>query len=110
MNEFPTKQDIKLNLKIAGHGVLFLFHRWNGETGEVLQVDQSWTSVHALLSRLRKGQRYCAKGEPLLVWKEGEELHIKFYVPDGQIVEECVFSGAETRRILTMLEKLPGLN
>ena len=110
MNEFPTKQEIQLNLKIAEHGVLFLFHRASGGAGDVLQVHQNWMSVHRLLSRLRKNQRYCAKDQPLLVWREGEELHIKFYVPDIQVAEECVFSDAETMGILTMLEKLPGLN
>ena len=110
MNEFPTKQEIKLGLQIVEHGVLFLFQRSNGSTGETVQVDQSWSNVHSILSRLRKGQRYCAKDHPLLIWQEGQELHIKFYLPDLKVAEECIFSSEETRRILTMLERLPGLN
>lgn len=38
------------------------------------------------------------------------KIVIKFYVPDIQVAEECVFSGDETRRILTLLEKLPSMN
>jgi hypothetical protein len=110
MNEFFPQQDIKLNLKIVEQGVLFLFHRSNGGAGGLVQVPQSWSSVHSLLSRLRKSQRYCAKDVPLLIWKQGEELHIKFHSPEDQVVEECVFSGEETIGILTMLETLPSLN
>ncbi len=110
MNEFPTQEKIQLKLKIAERGVVFLFHRSNGETREVLPVEQNWMSVHSLLSRLRKNQRYCAKDVPLLIWKEDEELHIKIYYPDNQEVDECVFSGEETQGILTLLGKLPSLN
>ena len=110
MNEFFPQQDVKLKLKIVEQGVLFLFHRSNGGAGDMVQVPQSWLSVHSLLSRLRKSQIYCAKDVPLLVWQEGEELHIKFHSPEDRVVEECVFSGEETMGILTMLEKLPSLN
>lgn len=110
MSEFYPRQEMKLNLKVVERGVLFLFQRPHSESGDPLQVEQSWLSVHTLLSRLRKSQRYCAKDVPLLVWKQGEELHIKVYIPEGQMVEECVFSGVETMRILAMLEKLPGMN
>ena len=110
MNEFFPQQDIKLNLKIVEQGVLFLFQRSNGDPGDLVQVQQSWLSVHSLLSRLRKSRRYCAKDVPLLIWKEGEELHIKFHSPEDQMVEECVFTREETGRILTMLERLPSLN
>ena len=57
MNEFFPGQDLKLKLKIVEQGVLFLFHRSDGETGDTVEVDQSWSSVHTLLSRLRKGKR-----------------------------------------------------
>jgi len=110
MNEFFPQQDIKLNLKIVEQGVLFLFHHPNGGPGDLVQVRQSWLSVHSLLSRLRKSRTYCARDVPLLVWKEGEELHIKYHIPDDLAVEECVFTRAETGRILAMLEGLPGLN
>lgn len=110
MKEFFPQQDVKLKLKIVEQGVLFLFHRSNGGAGDMVQVPQSWLSVHSLLSRLRKSQIYCAKDVPLLVWQEGEELHIKFHSPEDLVVEECVFSGEETMGILTMLEKLPSLN
>jgi hypothetical protein len=110
MNEVFPQQDIKLNLKIVERGVLFLFRRSNGGAGGLVQVPQSWSSIHSLLSRLRKNRRYCAKDVPLLIWKESDELHIKFHSPEDQVVEECVFSGAETKRILAKLERLPGLN
>jgi hypothetical protein len=110
MNEFFPKQDIQLQLKIVEQGLVFLFHRPNGGSADTLQVKQNWSSVHTLLSRLRKSQRYCAKDHPLLVWKQGEELHVKFYSEDTGVAEECVFSGEETRRILTMLEELPSWN
>jgi hypothetical protein len=99
-----------LKLKIVERGVVFQFCHSNGETSDVLPVEQSWRSVHSLLSRLRKNQTYCAKDLPLLIWKEGEELHIKFYYPESQEVEECAFSGEETKGILTMLAKLPSMN
>ena len=107
--DFPN-QKIQLKLRIVEQGVLFLFHHSDGEPGDTIQVDQNWTNVHVLLSRLRKGKRYCAKEHPLLVWKEGEELHIKFYSEKTGVAEEGVFSSEETRGILTMLEKLPSLN
>ena len=110
MNEFFPQQDIKLNLKIVEQGVLFLFQRPHGGPGDLVQVKQSWLSVHSLISRLRKSRRYCAKDVPLLVWKEGEELHIKFHVPEELVVEECVFTREETERILTMLDGLPSWN
>jgi hypothetical protein len=110
MNEYFPQQDIKLNIRIVEQGVLFLFHRSNGGAGGLVQVPQSWLSIHSLLSRLRKSKTYCAKDVPLLIWKESEELHIKFHSPEDQMVEECVFSSEETGRILTMLERLPTLN
>jgi hypothetical protein len=110
MNECYPQQQIRLSLKIAAQGILFLFHHSNGGTGDTLQVEQSWSSVHILLSRLRKSQRYCAKDVPLLVWKQGEELYIKFFDPESQAAEECVLSGEETKRILAMLGGLPSLN
>jgi len=73
-------------------------------------VLQSWSSVQRLIFQLRIGQRYCARDVPLLVWKEGEELHIKYHIPDDMAVEECVFSGEERERILAMLEGLPSWN
>jgi hypothetical protein len=110
MNEFFPQQKIKLHLKIVEQGALFLFHHPNGGPGDLVQVLQSWLSVHSLLSRLRKSQRYCARDVPLLIWKEGEELHIKYHIPDDMAVEECVFTPEETGRILEMLERLPGWN
>jgi hypothetical protein len=110
MNEFPTTQKVKLVVRIVEQGVLFLFHRPHGHTDQLVQVMQGRLSVHRLLSKLRKGQTYCAKDVPLLVWMQGEELHIKFHSPNDQMVEECNFSGEETRGILEMLEKLPSLN
>jgi hypothetical protein len=110
MNEFFPKEKIELKLKIVEQGVLFLFHHSGGEAGDTIQVEQSWMSVHRLLSRLRQGRYYCAKDHPLVVWKQGEELHIKFYSEETGIAEEGVFSSEETRAILTMLEKLPSLN
>jgi hypothetical protein len=110
MNEFFPQQDIRLDLKIVEQGVLFLFQRSNGGPGDLVQVQQSWLSVHSLLAKLRENRRYCAKDVPLLVWKEGEELHIKFHSPADKVVEECVFTCEETVRILTMLDRLPSLN
>ena len=110
MNEYFPQEKIQLNLKIVKQGVLFLFHHPTGGPGDVVQVLQSWSSVHSLLSRLRKSRRYCAKDVPLLVWKEGEKLHIKYFSPDDQVVEECVFSDEETVRIMTMLDRLPSWN
>ncbi len=110
MNESYPQRDVKLELKIAETGFVFLFHRFHGLTDNLVQVPQSWMNIHRLLSRLRKGQTYCAKDIPLLVWSQGEELHIKFHSPNELVVEECVFRGEEARGILTMLEKLPNLN
>ena len=110
MHEFFPDQQIKLTFETVNGGLLFLFHRANEETDDTVRVRQSWSNIHSLLSRLRKSQRYCAKDVPLLVWQQGQELHIKFHDPDSQVVEECVFSGPETKRILTGLEKLPNLN
>jgi hypothetical protein len=110
MNDLPPSQDIKLNLEIVEQGVLFVFHHPTGGPGDLVRVLQSWSSVRMLIFRLQTSQRYCAKDVPLLVWKEGEELHIKYHIPDDMAVEECVFSGEETERILARLEGLPGWN
>jgi hypothetical protein len=110
MNEFDLKQQMRLELKTVQQGVLFIFHHLDGESGGVHQVEQSRANVHTLLGRLRNNRRYCAKDVPLLVWKEDEALHVKYFLPDIQVAEESVFSVGETRRILTMLQKLPSLN
>jgi hypothetical protein len=110
MNEFDMRQHMRLELETVRQGVLFLFRHFDGEGGDVHQVEQSWSNVHTMLARLRKNRRYCAKNVPLLVWKEGEALHVKYFLPDIKVAEECVFSVEETSRILTELEKLPSLN
>lgn len=89
---------------------MFLFHRSNQGPDALVQVAQKWSSVHVLLSRLRNSRRYCAKDVPLLVWKQGQELHFKFHSPNDQMVEECVFTSEETGRILATLDKLPSSN
>ena len=89
---------------------MFVFHHPTGGPGDLVRVLQSWSSVQRLLIRLQTSRTYCAKDVPLLVWKEGEELHIKFHSPEDQVVEECIFTREETGRILTILERLPGLN
>ena len=110
MNEFIPQQKIKLILRIVQQGVLFLFYRSHGRTDNRVEVSQSWMNIHRLLSRLRNGRTYCAQDVPLLVWQQGEELHIKFHSPNDQMVEECVFTGDEMEGLMTMLEKLPSLN
>ncbi len=110
MNECFPSQGIQLNLEVVEQGVLFVFHHPTGGPGDLVRVRQSWSSVQRLLFRLRISQRYCARDVPLLVWKEGEELHIKYYIPDDMAVEECAFSREETERILAMLEGLPSWN
>jgi hypothetical protein len=110
VNELSPDKKINLRFETVEDGLLFLFHRANKETGDVIRVRQSWWDVHALLSRLRKSQTYCAKDVPLLVWQEGQELHIKFHDPSLLAVDECVFSSQDTKRILTGLEMLPNLN
>jgi hypothetical protein len=110
MNDFFPPPSIKLNLEIVEQGVLFVFHHPTGGPGDLVKVLQSWSSVQRLVFRLRTNQRDCARDVPLLVWKEGEELHIKYHIPDDMAVEECVFSSDETGRILTKLEGLPSWN
>jgi hypothetical protein len=110
MNDFPPSQGIKLNLEIVEQGVLFIFHHPTGGPGDLVRVLQSWSSVRTLIFRLRIRQRYCARDVPLLVWREGEELHIKYHIPDDMVVEECIFSREETERILAKLERLPSWN
>jgi hypothetical protein len=110
MNELFPDEKIKLRFETVEGGLLFLFQRANEETDNTVRVRQSWSNIHSLLSRLRKSQTYCAKDVPLLIWQEGQELHIKFHDPGILVVNECVFSSQETKRILTSLEKLPNLN
>jgi hypothetical protein len=110
MNEFSPQQNIQLNLEIVEQGVLFVFHHPTGGPGDRVRVLQSWSSIRTLIFRLRTSRTYCARDVPLLVWKEGEELHIKYHIPDDMRVEECVFSGEETKGILKMLEGLPSWN
>jgi hypothetical protein len=110
MNEFYTKQDTKLRLQIVEKGVLFIYPSSSGSHGEILQVGQTWASIHTLVARLRNGQSYSARDQSLFISKQGEELHMKFQAAHLQLVEVCIFSGEETRRILTMLEKLPSMN
>ena len=99
-----------MNLKIVEQGISFVFHHPTGGPGDLVRVRQSWSSVQTLLFRLQTSRRYCATDVPVLVRKEGEELHIKYHIPGDMAVEECVFSEEQTERILTMLEGLPGWN
>ena len=110
MNELSPDKKINLRFETVKGGLLFLFQRANKETDDTIRVRQSWSNIHSLLSKLRKSQTYCAKDVPLLVWQEGQELHIKFHDPDLLVVDECVFSSQDTKRILTGLEMLPNLN
>lgn len=110
MNDFSPSHGIQLNLEIVEQGVVFVLHHPTGGPGDLVRVLQKWSGVRTLIFRLRISQRYCAKDVPLLVWKEGEELHIKYHIPDDMAVEECAFSGAETERILAMLEGIPSWN
>jgi hypothetical protein len=110
MNELSPDDKINLRFETVEDGLLFLFQRANRETDDTIRVRQSWSNIHSLLSRLRKNQTYCAKDVPLLIWQEGQELHIKFHDPGILVVDECVFSSQETKRILTGLEMLPNLN
>ena len=89
---------------------MFFSHHPNGGPGDLVRVLQSWSSVQTLLSRLQTSRRYCATDVPVLVRKEGEELHIKYHIPGDMAVEECVFSEEQTERILAMLEGLPSWN
>lgn len=89
---------------------MFVSHHPSGGPGDLIRVLQSWSSVQRLLFQLRISQRYCARDVPLLVWKEGEELHIRYHIPDDMVVEECVFSCEETKRTLAVLEGLPSWN
>ena len=110
MNESFPDQKVQLKFETVSGGLIFLFHRVREETENVIRVRQSWSNIHVLLSRLRKSQTYCAKDVPLLIWQQGQELHIKFHDPDILMTEECVFSSQETKRILTGLDLLPSLN
>ena len=110
MNDLSSSQGIELNLEIVEPGVVFVFHQPTGDPGDLVRVLQSWSSVRRLVFCLRTSRTYCAKDVPLLVWKEGEELHIKYHIPDDMRVEECVFSGEETEGILARLEGLPSWN
>ena len=110
MNESVPEQKVQLRFETVEGGLIFLFHRVSAETDYVIRVRQSWSNIHVLLCRLRKSQTYCAKDVPLLVWQQGQELHIKFHDPDILVAEECVFSSQETKRILTGLDMLPSLN
>ena len=110
MNDFSPLPRIQLNLENVEQGVLFVFHHPTGGPGDRVPVLQSWSSIRTLIFRLRTSRTYCARDVPLLVWKEGEELHIKYHIPDDMRVEECVFSGAEMEGILAMLEGLPSWN
>jgi len=110
MNDLPPSQGIQLKLETVEQGVLFVFHHPTGGPGDLVRVLQSWSSVRTLIFRLRMSRTYCAKDVPLLIWKEGEELHIKYHIPDDMRVEECVFSGEEAEGIVAMLEGLPSWN
>lgn len=110
MNDVSRSQGIKPNLEIVEQGILFVFHHPTGGPGDLVRVLQSWSSMQRLIFRLRTSQRYCARDVPLLAWEEGEELQIKYHIPDNMAVEECVFSREETERILAKLEGLPSWN
>jgi hypothetical protein len=110
MNEFSTKEDKKLKINLVEQGVMFLYLTSSGRLGDMFEVGQSWSSIHSLLSKLRNRQKYSAKDKSLLIWKQGDELHIKFYSLDTHLEEECSFSREDTERLVSLLESLPSLN
>ena len=110
MNDFSPSQGIQLKLEIIEQGVLFVFHHPTGGPGDLVRVLQSWSSVQRLVFCLQTSRTYCAKDVPLLIWKEGEELHIKYHIPDDMAVEECFFSDEQTESILAILEGIPSWN
>ena len=110
MYRFSTKQNKKVILKVDGRGVTFLYFAANGLADDAFQVDQNWSSIHALVSRLRKKQKYSANDHSFAAWKQGDELNIRFRALDMQFAETLIFSSEMTAKMLSALETLPNLN
>jgi hypothetical protein len=97
-------------MKVNGWGVTFLYFAANGQVDDTFQVDQSWSGVHALVSKLRRQQEYSANDHSFSAWKQGDELNIRFHTFDMPLEEILIFSSEMTAKILSALETLPNLN
>ncbi len=109
MYTFSTKQSKKMVLKVHDQGVSF-FYFDNRHMDDTFHVGQSWSSVHALVSKLRHQQKYSANDHSLSAWQQGEELTIKLSRSDRRCEETLTFSSEMTVKILSAFDKLPNLN
>ncbi len=110
MYRFFTTDQKKLTLGVDRRGISFTYLKANGNVADVMRVDQDWTSINSIISKLRKKQKYCAGDHSLLVWKQGEELYVKLRCLDLRLEETLTFSKEMTDKFTQTLEGLPCLN
>jgi hypothetical protein len=110
MYRFTTKQNKQVILQVHEQGVNFLYFAANGKGDGAYQVCQSWSNVHALLSKLRKKQTFSAPEHCLSAWQEQDELNIRFRAVDMPLAETLLFSKETTAKFLAALGSLPCLN
>jgi len=110
MYRFYTKQSKQVVIKVEGRGIMFLYFAMNGRLADPFQVGQSWSDLHALLSKLRNQQIYDAHEDSFSAWKKDEELSIRFRTIDMPLEETLTFSREMTAKVLAALETLPNLN
>jgi hypothetical protein len=109
MYEFSTAQDKTLRLEVDERGITFVYVASRGGS-KSLERWQSWLSIQELSAKLRNKQRYFSKDASLSIWKQGDQLNVKFYALGTPFEDTLTFSNEAATKILCMFQHLPNLN
>lgn len=110
MYRFFTTDHKKLTMEVDRRGISLRYLKANGNLADVLRVDQDWTGINSIISKLRKKQTYSAGDHSLSVWKQGEELYVRLQCLDMRLEETFTFSREMADKFTQTLESLPCLN
>jgi hypothetical protein len=110
MYRFYTKQSKQVVITVEGRGITFLYYPVHAQLAEPFQVGQSWSGLHAMVSKLINQQNYSANDGSLSAWKQNDELNLRFRAMDMPLEETLTFSKEMTVKLLSALETLPNLN
>jgi hypothetical protein len=110
MYRFYTKQSKQVVITVGGRGITFLYYAVNARLADPLEVGQTWSGLHAMVSKLINQQRYSASDGSLSAWKQDDELSIRLRGMGMLLEETLTFSKEMTVKMLSALETLPNLN
>ena len=110
MYEFSTAQHKTLRPEVDERGITFVYVASRAGGSESLERWQSWLSIQELSAKLRNKQRYFSKDASLSIWKQGDQLNVKFYALGTPFEDTLAFSNEAATKILRMFQHLPNLN